>query len=55
MAIITTQVCKCDKCGHVWLPRDGLVDKTKWPVSCAKCKNARWNRGTGPVKKKVSK
>lgn len=31
---ITVDACKCDLCGHVWLPE-----------RCAKCKRLGWNDG----------
>jgi len=38
---------KCDRCGHVWLPRDN-VDKLAeldkhLPKVCPKCKSPYWN------------
>lgn len=41
MAYVTVKACKCERCGHVWLPRKTMT-KTK-PVACAKCKSAYWN------------
>jgi len=38
MAIVKIEACKCNICGHVWLPREPD------PVCCAKCKNPRWNK-----------
>lgn len=31
----------CERCGHVWLPRN--LD-TGIPLECAKCNSAYWNR-----------
>ncbi len=39
MAIVKRDVCKCDLCGHEWLPRSDEL-----PVCCASCKNPRWNK-----------
>lgn len=33
-------ICKCDQCGHRWLPED----QDKEPERCAKCKSRTWNR-----------
>jgi len=32
-------ICKCERCGHVWLPRQ----PQKKPIACAKCKSAYWS------------
>lgn len=39
-------ICKCNRCGHRWLPQT-----KKLPKRCAKCKSEWWNREkmkTGP-------
>lgn len=33
------KVCKCNRCGHVWLPQNGNIK----PIACAKCKSSYWN------------
>ena len=33
---------KCDRCGHIWLPR--VYGETADPVICPKCKSPYWNR-----------
>lgn len=35
----TRNICKCDKCGHVWIPR-----KSKIPRACPSCSSILWNR-----------
>jgi hypothetical protein len=41
------QVCKCERCGHKWVPSVTL-EKGKLvqpiPIACAACKSAYWNR-----------
>ena len=37
-------VCKCERCGGVWLSRDGRL-----PAVCAKCKRAQWQRPPRPA------
>src|SRR5579862_400751 len=32
--------CRCDRCGHEWIPRDLDQD----PIACAKCHSPYWNR-----------
>lgn len=44
---ITVDACKCDKCGHVWLPEKGE------PERCAKCKRFGWNGGEPKGEKTV--
>lgn len=39
MAIIQMEACRCERCGHEWIPRGEEL-----PVICPKCKSARWNR-----------
>ena len=39
LGYIRVDACKCDCCGHVWLPRGD-----EEPLRCANCKNAAWNR-----------
>ncbi len=34
---------KCDRCGHIWLPRM-YTDESELPVICPKCKSPYWNR-----------
>lgn len=48
MARIKADAYKCERCGHVWLPRN--VDKE--PRVCPKCKSPYWNT---PKKKKKDK
>lgn len=37
MTFLTVKACKCDQCGHEWLPSVDL------PKQCAKCKSYKWN------------
>lgn len=50
MSTVKVDAYKCDRCGHVWLPRD----PDKRPISCAKCKSAYWDtpRTRTPAKAK---
>jgi hypothetical protein len=48
------KLCKCNKCGHEWLP----TAKHILPRICPNCKTATWNDGkqckkntTGDIKK----
>ena len=43
MVFVKREICKCNVCGHEWLPRN---DDT--PLRCGGCKSPYWNR-----KKKV--
>ncbi|MEM3122276.1 MAG: hypothetical protein QXH60_02435 [Candidatus Pacearchaeota archaeon] len=37
--------CKCERCGHEWIPRKG-----GYPILCPKCKSLYWNK---PRKNKI--
>jgi len=39
---VTVKACKCNVCGHVWLPRN----REEVPIRCAAlgCKTPYWNR-----------
>ncbi len=39
MAEITLKGYKCERCGHVWAPRE-----REKPRVCPKCKSAYWDR-----------
>jgi hypothetical protein len=47
MAIINIKAFKCERCGHIWLPRDVLEKINKLdeylPKVCPKCKSPYWN------------
>jgi hypothetical protein len=48
VARIKLEGYKCERCGHVWLPRKyGESEKGKDPVICPKCKSPYWNRPRG--------
>ena len=34
---------KCERCGHIWVPRIYEIEKKKDPVICPKCKSPYWN------------
>ena len=40
MPRIKVEACKCNKCGHVWLPRESNPN----PIACAGCKSPYWDR-----------
>lgn len=39
MAKIKIDAYKCERCGHIWVPRD----EDKEPKVCPKCKSPYWN------------
>jgi len=39
MAKIKIEGYKCERCGHIWTPRD----TSKEPMVCPKCKSPYWN------------
>jgi hypothetical protein len=56
MGRIEVQAFKCDRCGHVWLPKE-LLNKLEeldkhFPKVCPSCKSPYWNtpRKTDKVK-----
>ena len=49
MAIIKVDAFRCERCGHVWISR--TFTKENPPVTCAKCKNPRWNRRPSAAEK----
>ncbi len=38
-------LCRCDKCGHTWVPRKADV-----PKMCPVCKRESWNEGSKQTK-----
>jgi DNA-directed RNA polymerase subunit RPC12/RpoP len=34
---------KCERCGHIWLPREATIKQNRKPVVCGKCKSAYWD------------
>jgi predicted Zn-ribbon and HTH transcriptional regulator len=34
---------KCERCGHIWIPRKYDAGKKKDPIICPKCKSPYWN------------
>lgn len=41
VAIIKVDAFKCEKCGHIWISQ--IFTRENPPITCAKCKNPRWN------------
>jgi DNA-directed RNA polymerase subunit RPC12/RpoP len=41
---VTLEGYKCERCGHVWVPRKYETAKKKDPIICPKCKSPYWNR-----------
>lgn len=41
MAKIQLWGWKCERCEHVWVPRDGAKEE---PRVCPKCKSPYWNK-----------
>lgn len=39
MARIKTDAYQCERCGHIWLPRN----TEKEPIVCPHCKSPYWN------------
>jgi len=39
---------KCNKCGHVWFSRGD-----ERPLTCPKCKSARWDKELKKLKQKI--
>ena len=38
--MLKVQGCRCERCGHEWIPRTKVkVD----PIICPKCKSPYWN------------
>jgi len=50
MGRINIEGWKCERCGHMWLPRGG-----KKPVVCSKCKSPYWDTPRKNKKKAKSK
>ena len=53
MPEITLKGYRCERCGHVWVPRLGEGEK---PTICPKCKSPYWDRprrNVDPVKQKA--
>lgn len=48
MSFKSSDVAKCDACGHVWLPCGDEL-----PRRCAKCKSSKWNASAGLPSPKV--
>lgn len=50
MPIVRAWVYRCNRCGHIWMPK-GMRDPNKkprpHPLRCARCKSGYWDR---PVK-----
>jgi predicted Zn-ribbon and HTH transcriptional regulator len=46
MAKVQVDAWKCERCGHVWMPRE--VDMA--PRVCPRCKSPYWDRPRKPKK-----
>ena len=51
MGKVKVDAYKCERCGHIWLPRE--PNRNRKPILCAKCKSAYWD--IPKPKPKVSK
>ena len=40
MAVVWVDGFKCERCGHVWVPRN----RDKLPLVCPKCKSPYWDK-----------
>lgn len=40
---------RCERCGHVWIPR--VYSEDKDPVICPRCKSPYWNKPKAAAKK----
>ena len=40
MTKVMLQGYQCERCGHVWVPRN----KEEYPNVCPKCKSAYWDK-----------
>ena len=56
MGRIEVQVFKCDRCGHIWMPREAAskLDNldANLPKVCPKCKSPYWDI---PKKRRTTK
>jgi DNA-directed RNA polymerase subunit RPC12/RpoP len=43
MGKVTVEAYKCERCGHIWIPRKYDAGKKKDPIICPKCKSPYWN------------
>jgi len=43
MGKVTVEGYKCERCGHIWIPRKYDTGKKKDPIICPKCKSPYWN------------
>jgi DNA-directed RNA polymerase subunit RPC12/RpoP len=50
VGIVKVDAYKCERCGHIWLPRE--PNKNRKPILCAKCKSAYWDIPRPKVSKK---
>jgi Zn-finger nucleic acid-binding protein len=58
MGRVKVDAFRCDRCGHVWLPKELLekldeLDK-HLPKVCPKCKNPYWNTPRKVAKEKTT-
>ena len=43
MGKVKVDAYHCERCGHIWLPREPTKREHRDPILCAKCKSAYWN------------
>ena len=43
MGKVKVDAYQCERCGHVWLPREATKREHRDPVICPKCKSAYWD------------
>ena len=43
MGTVKVDAYKCERCGHIWLPRESTKSQNRKPIVCGKCKSAYWN------------
>ncbi|MGA7543615.1 MAG: hypothetical protein WBW34_11195 [Nitrososphaeraceae archaeon] len=41
MGKVKVDAYKCERCGHVWLPRE--PNRYRKPIICARCNSAYWD------------
>jgi DNA-directed RNA polymerase subunit RPC12/RpoP len=50
---VTLEGYKCERCGHVWVPRKYETAQNKDPIICPKCKSPYWNKPRQEGKKET--
>jgi uncharacterized OB-fold protein len=53
MGIVKLDGYRCERCGHLWVPRSKIDEL---PIICPKCKSPYWNKSRqAEMKKKFDK